>query len=180
MASKKKSSGSSEGKSGAAKAPKAAKASKRKSTPPPEDLGLSSPEKNRKANTTAKMLDKKASKGDKDAEAALRRITASFEKRNRAKEALALARSEARKELGEGQEALRQSMEMSVEATAENVQLDEQLKRKLRRIESSWQELEETKAKHIEEVRDARGDLKRAEKLLEESVVEGRQLRLIA
>lgn len=176
MASKKQSSGKSAGS-------KAAKGRSKKSSvvpPPPSDLELSSPSKNKKGNETTTMLAGKARRGDKGAEEALKRITASFEKRNRAKEKLSQARSDRSKALAESAEGLRQAMEIAVEATAENTQLDEALKRKLRRIEQAWQTQEEQKAFHLEEVRDAQGDLKRAEKLLEESVVEGRQLRLIA
>lgn len=91
-----------------------------------------------------------------------------------------MARSERTKAIGQSAEHLRQCMEIAVDPTAEDTQLSERLINKLRRIEGAWQDHEETKAKHLEEVRDAQGDLKRAEKLLEESVLEGRQLRLIA
>ena len=170
MASKKKQSGSNGKPNG--------KNAKRPTTPPPPDLEMATPERTKRARSTTKMLHAKATTGDKGAAEALKRITASFEKVNRCKEKLAEVRSERSKALAQSAENLRQSMEIAVEATAEDFQLDAQLKAKLRRIESAWLEQEETKAIHLENKRDAEGDLKRAQKLLEESVVEGRQLRM--
>ncbi len=98
----------------------------------------------------------------------------------KSKEKLALARSERTTELKQKYEGLRQACEIAVDATAEDTRLEDRLVTKLRRIETAWQEQEEQKAFHLEAVRDAQGDLKRALKMFEESIVEGRQLRLIA
>jgi len=91
-----------------------------------------------------------------------------------AKQALHEKRSERTKDVGEAQERLRVSMERTTDFNAPE---DDRLE-KLKHIERAWQDLEETKARTTEEVRDAKGDYKRAEKALEEAVVEGRQARL--
>lgn len=138
----------------------------------PSDAVMS--RKKKKLDKQTAPLQAKASTGDKAAAAALKRITATFEAFRTSKQVLHEKRNERTKDLGESNERFRVAMESTTDFQAPE---DDRLE-KLKKIERAWQDLEETKARTIEEVRDAKGDYRRLEKALEEAVVEGRQARL--